>query len=63
MPGPSIWPLLLALAVGVTFITLIFTPWGLPIGTVLSFAAFAGWVWPRGTPDVEDIEGADVEPA
>ncbi|MFN2564912.1 MAG: cytochrome c oxidase subunit I [Gemmatimonadaceae bacterium] len=56
MPGPSIWPLLLALAVGVTLIVLIFTPWGLPIGTVLGFAAFAGWVWPRGTPDVEQIE-------
>jgi cytochrome c oxidase subunit 1 len=56
MPGPSIWPLMLALAVGVTFITLIFTPWGIPIGTALSFAAFAGWTWPRGTPDVETIE-------
>jgi cytochrome c oxidase subunit 1 len=56
MPGPSIWPLMLALGVGVTFITLIFTPWGIPIGTALSFAAFAGWAWPRGSPDVETIE-------
>jgi cytochrome c oxidase subunit I+III len=56
VPGPSIWPLLMALAVGVTFAVLIFTPWGLPIGAALSLAAFAGWAWPRGTSDVEEIE-------
>jgi cytochrome c oxidase subunit 1 len=56
MPSHTIWPFLMAVAVGITFVTLIFTPWGLPIGLLLSFAAFAGWVWPRGTPDVEKIE-------
>ena len=46
LPEPTIWPLLAALATGVTFITLIFTPWGLPIGVVLITATFIGWGWP-----------------
>jgi hypothetical protein len=47
LPGPSLWPLALGLATGVTFITAIFTPWGIPIGAVLVFAALAGWFLPR----------------
>ena len=46
LPEPSIWPLLAALATGVTFITLIFTPWGLPLGAVCLTAALVGWAWP-----------------
>jgi hypothetical protein len=46
LPDPTIWPLLAALATGVTFIVLIFTPWGLPIGAVLIVPAFVGWGWP-----------------
>ena len=46
LPEPSIWPLLAALATGITFITLIFTPWGLPIGAVFLTAAMIGWAWP-----------------
>ena len=46
LPEPTIWPLVAALATGVTFITLIFTPWGLPIGAVLITVAFIGWGWP-----------------
>ena len=46
LPEPTIWPLLAATATGVTFITLIFTPWGLPLGVVLITAAFIGWGWP-----------------
>ena len=46
LPEPTIWPLLAALATGVTFITLIFTPWGLPTGAVLITVAFIGWGWP-----------------
>ena len=45
-PNPTVLPLLAALATGVTFITLIFTPWGLPIGAVLLVAAFTLWAWP-----------------
>jgi cytochrome c oxidase subunit I+III len=46
-PGPSVVPLLAALATGVTFITLIFTPWGLPIGSALMAVAFVAWAWPN----------------
>jgi cytochrome c oxidase subunit 1 len=46
-PGPSIWPLLTALAVGVLFITLIFTPWGVVVGLALLGPAMLGWAWPR----------------
>jgi cytochrome c oxidase subunit I+III len=45
-PNPTIIPLLAAIATGTTFITLIFTPWGLPIGSVLLLAAFTLWAWP-----------------
>jgi cytochrome c oxidase subunit I+III len=48
LPEPSVWPLIAAIATGVTFIILIFTPWGLPLGTVLITGAFLGWGWPRG---------------
>jgi cytochrome c oxidase subunit I+III len=47
-PGPTIWPLIAAIATAILFIILIFTPWGLVIGTVLLFLAFIGWAWPRG---------------
>jgi cytochrome c oxidase subunit 1 len=46
LPEPSIWPFLAALATGATFITLIFTPWGLPIGAVLLTVTLVGWGWP-----------------
>jgi cytochrome c oxidase subunit I+III len=45
LPGPSIWPLLLALATAETFIVGIFTPWAFPIGGVLAFVVFFWWFW------------------
>jgi cytochrome c oxidase subunit 1 len=53
-PGPSIWPLILALAIGVFFIVLIFSTWGFIIGSLLSFGAFAGWAWPRGRQKMQE---------
>lgn len=60
-PGPTIWPLHAALAVGVTFIVAIFTPWGFVIGPLLLAVALIGWGWPQdpaeseeGPEDVED---------
>jgi cytochrome c oxidase subunit I+III len=47
-PNATVVPLLAALATGVTFITLIFTPWGLPIGAALMVPAFVAWSWPNG---------------
>ena len=47
LPGPSVWPLIMALAVGAMFIGAVFTAWAIVWGTGLSLAAFAGWSWPR----------------
>jgi cytochrome c oxidase subunit I+III len=54
-PQPTIWPLLAAVATSVTFITLIFTPWGAVIGLPLLFVAFLGWAWPRGQDHAEQV--------
>jgi len=54
-PPPTIWPLVAALATGVTFITLIFTPWGAVIGFPLLFLGFFGWAWPHGRDHREQL--------
>jgi cytochrome c oxidase subunit I len=60
-PGPSIWPLLAALTLGITFIGGIFTPWAFVIGPSLLFFAMLGWGWPRGGPSHD--EPFEKEPA
>jgi cytochrome c oxidase subunit 1 len=55
MPGESIWPLIMALAVGVTFIGAVFTPWAYVVGFVLGVIAFGGWGWPRGTRPEDEV--------
>jgi heme/copper-type cytochrome/quinol oxidase subunit 1 len=50
LPGPSIWPLVLALATGVTLIFGIFTPWAYPVGSALIMLALFGWFWPKDEP-------------
>jgi cytochrome c oxidase subunit 1 len=52
IPGPSIWPSLVALATAITFIGGIFTPWAILIGTILAGAAVAGWFF--GDPNYEN---------
>ena len=47
-PDESPWPLGMALAIGVTFIGAIFTPWAYVVGFALVTVAFWGWAWPRG---------------
>lgn len=47
MPGPSIWPFLLALVVGFGFLGFMFQPWLFVVGFALSFFAIVGWLWPR----------------
>ncbi|HXG92891.1 MAG TPA: cytochrome c oxidase subunit I [Blastocatellia bacterium] len=61
MPGPSIWPLMLALGVGVTFIVVIFTPWGIPIGGTLCAIALIGWFWSGNRPE-PNLPGQTREP-
>jgi len=53
VPHPSPWPFLAAIATGVTFIAVIFTPWGLVIGAILAGLALAGWFWPA--PPIHDV--------
>jgi cytochrome c oxidase subunit I+III len=47
LPGPTPWPFIAACAVSLTFGGAIFTPWAVPIGALLSFFGFVGWLWPR----------------
>jgi cytochrome c oxidase subunit 1 len=44
-PDGSIWPLYLALCMGVTFIGSIFTPYLVLVGLGLSLIGIAGWGW------------------
>ena len=44
-PGPSLAPLLAALAVAVTFIGGIFTTWAFVVGPLLLFPALLRWMW------------------
>ncbi|HWE44021.1 MAG TPA: cytochrome c oxidase subunit I [Gemmatimonadaceae bacterium] len=55
-PDHTIWPFVLAVTIGIFFITLIFTPWGMPIGTVLGFVAYALYIWPRRSHDPAIVE-------
>jgi cytochrome c oxidase subunit I+III len=43
--GDSIYPLLLALAVGLTFTFGIFNPWAFPIGAFFTLLALIPWFW------------------
>jgi cytochrome c oxidase subunit 1 len=53
-PGPSIWPLLSAIAVTILFIWSIFSPWGVVWGAIPMAAALIGWFWPKDTPEDEE---------
>jgi len=54
-PGESHWPLVMAIAVGVTFIGAVWNPWAYVVGFVISAVAFAGWGWPRGTKPEDQV--------
>jgi len=43
IPGPSIWPSLVAVAVAVTFIVGIFTPWAFLVGAILAGITLICW--------------------
>jgi len=45
--GPSLWPLVAAVAVSVLFIASIFTPWAITWGAVPVALALTGWFWPQ----------------
>ncbi|HEX2439642.1 MAG TPA: cytochrome c oxidase subunit I [Methylomirabilota bacterium] len=47
LDGPSLWPFLTAIAVGIGVIVAIFTPWGVTLGAVLVTITLTGWFWPH----------------
>lgn len=47
VPEPSLWPLIVACAVGVLFISSIFSPWAVVFGAVPSAIAATAWFWPK----------------
>jgi cytochrome c oxidase subunit 1 len=55
LPGPSPWPILLALGTGIGFAWSIFSPWGIVAGAVLAGAALTGWYWPSTPPKPEEL--------
>jgi cytochrome c oxidase subunit 1 len=62
-PAESIWPLVMAVAIAVTFIGAIFTPWAYVVGFVFAGVAFAGWAWPRGTKPEQQFHPAYMDRA
>jgi cytochrome c oxidase subunit 1 len=60
LPGESVWPLLMAIAVTFTFVVAIYTPWAYPIGFALGVIAFAGWGWPRGEHPEEQVTAGHI---
>jgi cytochrome c oxidase subunit 1 len=44
--GPSLWPLVAAIAVSIMFVASIFTPWAVIWGTIPIGAALILWFWP-----------------
>ncbi|MEK6391079.1 MAG: cytochrome c oxidase subunit I [Burkholderia gladioli] len=58
LPGPSLWPLVSALATTVLFIGSVLTPWAVVWGTPPVAAALTAWFWPtrRETRDALERE-------
>ena len=47
IPAPSLWPFISACAVGVVFVTSIFSPWALAFGLLPVAIALTAWFWPK----------------
>ena len=45
LPGPSVWPFVLALAVSSFWVGIVFTPYALYYGAALTALALFGWFW------------------
>ncbi|WP_159716197.1 cytochrome c oxidase subunit I [Geminicoccus flavidas] len=52
-PEPSIWPFITAIAITITFVFSIFTPWAAVWGSALIAVCVTGWFWPKGTKEDE----------
>ena len=47
VPAASLWPLIAAIAVGVLFVSSIFSPWAVVFGAIPAAIAIAAWFWPK----------------
>ena len=47
VPEPSLWPLISSIAVGIMFVTSIFSPWAVVVGSIPIAIALAAWFWPK----------------
>ena len=59
--GPTIWPLVAAIATTVLFIGSIFHEWALVWGAIPLAAALVGWFWPPGPTRGEAARAATME--
>jgi cytochrome c oxidase subunit 1 len=50
LDGPSVWPLLTAVASGIGILITLFTAWGVTIGAGLVLITLTGWFWPHRDP-------------
>ena len=46
LPGPSLWPLALAVSAAVAFLGVMWSTWWVPVGGLLAFLSIVGWQWP-----------------
>jgi cytochrome c oxidase subunit 1 len=47
IPEPSLWPFIASCAIGVFFVTSIFSPWAIVFGAIPAAIAVAAWFWPK----------------
>jgi cytochrome c oxidase subunit 1 len=47
VPAASLWPFVSAIAVGIMFVTSIFSPWAVLVGAVPIAIALTAWFWPK----------------
>jgi cytochrome c oxidase subunit I+III len=61
LPSPSVWPLLAAIATTLMFISTVFTPWGLAVGSIPIAITLIGWFWPKAD-EAAKLREADIPP-
>jgi cytochrome c oxidase subunit I+III len=61
LPEDSIWPLVLGLVVGGTLVGVIFNPWAIPIGALLTYIVLVFWFWRGNEP--KSLTSPEKEPA
>jgi cytochrome c oxidase subunit I len=47
IPQASLWPFIASVAVGILFVSSIFSPWAIPFGIVPVAIALTAWFWPK----------------